>query len=164
MSLSLSYIYRPQSARQTMRSICIPNGFPERNWNSSQTCALLAARHMHHSLERERIRERVMFVRATSPFLLLSGPSSSGKVFRCSAQHPSRGKRAIVNRFLLRAKASSSETQQRTENVESTTKCRKRYSLNSSRLGSTRTRQARKPRCGACKMRLVSTRYRLSRT
>ena len=56
-----------------------------------------------------------MFVRATSPFLLLSGSSSS------SGKSLSFGKRAMVNRFLLRAKASSSsETtqQQRTENVE----------------------------------------------
>jgi len=61
-----------------------------------------------------------MFVRATSPFLLLSSASSSGKSLSLSASScVSVGKRAMVNRFLLRAKASSSsETQQRTENVE----------------------------------------------
>ena len=59
-----------------------------------------------------------MFVRATSPFLLLSGPSSSGKSLSLFSSTSVSGKRAIVNRFLLRAKASSSETQQRTENVE----------------------------------------------
>ena len=55
-----------------------------------------------------------MFVRTTSPFVLLSGSSSSS-----SGKSLSFGKRAMVNRFLLRAKASSSsETRQRTENVE----------------------------------------------
>ena len=59
-----------------------------------------------------------MFVRATSPFLLLSGSSSSGKSLSLLSATSVSGKRAMVNRFLLRAKASSSETQQRTENVE----------------------------------------------
>ena len=56
-----------------------------------------------------------MFVRATSPFLLLSGSSSSSS----SGKSLSFGKSAMVNRFLLRAKASSSsETRQRRDNVE----------------------------------------------
>jgi uncharacterized protein (TIGR02058 family) len=106
----------PAKRASNEESIRISNGISrtELEFFTNLRALLCCAQYTHHSFERERSRERVMFVRATSPFLLLSGSSSSS-----SGKSLSFGKRAMVNRFLLRAKASSSsETRQRTENVE----------------------------------------------
>ena len=107
----------PAKRASNEESIRISNGISRTElefFTNLRALLCCAQSHAPFTRTRERERERVMFVRATSPFLLLSGSSSSS-----SGKSLSFGKRAMVNRFLLRAKASSSsETRQRTENVE----------------------------------------------
>ena len=94
MSLSLSYIYRPQSARRMRNPFVSLTVFPNGIGILHKLARATLLRTLHAPFTRTRKNQRESNVCASdvSVFTAFGAPLPPVKVFRCSTQDPSRGK------------------------------------------------------------------------